>query len=115
MQILKGLNPMQRQAVKFEGRPLLILAGAGSGKTSVLTTRIAYLVSGRDIAPQSILAVTFTNKAAFGIKERLKRLLGDKAQGLWLGTFHSVGLRIFKKNGHLAGINKDLTIYDDAA
>jgi len=113
MQILKGLNPMQRQAATFEGGPLLILAGAGSGKTSVLTTRIAYLVSGRDIAPQSILAVTFTNKAAFEIKERLKRLLGDKALGLWLGTFHSVGLRILKKHGHLTGINKDLTIYDD--
>ncbi|MBI5598624.1 MAG: UvrD-helicase domain-containing protein [Deltaproteobacteria bacterium] len=113
MPFLKELNPLQKEAATFEGGPLLILAGAGSGKTKVLTTRIAHLVRNRGIAPEGILAVTFTNKAAGEMRERLRVLLGAKAEKLWLGTFHSLGLRILKKEGHLIGLNRNMTVYGD--
>jgi DNA helicase-2/ATP-dependent DNA helicase PcrA len=113
MPFLKELNSMQKEATTFDKGPLLILAGAGSGKTRVLTTRIAYLVLKMGLPAERILAVTFTNKAAGEMRERLAQLMGEEAKKLWLGTFHSLGLRILKKEGHLLGLGPELTIYND--
>ncbi|MBI5328382.1 MAG: DNA helicase PcrA [Deltaproteobacteria bacterium] len=113
MDILKHLNPQQSDAVKKTDGPILILAGAGSGKTRVLTHRIAHLIKDKNIPPQKILAVTFTNKAAGEMKERLEKILGSKAKDLWLGTFHSTGLRILRKDGHNIGIAPNFIVYDD--
>ncbi|MBI5560403.1 MAG: UvrD-helicase domain-containing protein [Deltaproteobacteria bacterium] len=113
MTFLKELNPVQKEAATFEGGPLLVIAGAGSGKTRVLTSRIAYLVLKKGVAAERILSVTFTNKAAGEMRERLRGLLGKEADRLWLGTFHSVGLRILKKDGRLIGIDRDFTVYGD--
>jgi len=112
--ILDGLNPEQREAVKSTEGPLLVLAGAGSGKTRVLTQRIAYLIGSCGIAPESILAVTFTNKAAGEMRERVEKLLGPEVRSLWLATFHSVCVRILRRDiGHL-GFSRGFVIYDDA-
>src|SRR5260370_14340066 len=97
--LLDGLNPQQRAAVLHEGGPLLIVAGAGSGKTRVLTHRIAYLVAERDAAPSEILAITFTNKAAGEMAARAQSLTGAKARGMWLLTFHSACVRILRRRG----------------
>lgn len=113
MPFLKSLNPVQRQAVTFGDGPLLILAGAGSGKTRVLASRVAYLVNARGIPPENILAVTFTNKAAGEMRERLKRLIGFESSNLWLGTFHSLGLRIIRREMKAAGAATELTVYND--
>ncbi|MBI3397973.1 MAG: UvrD-helicase domain-containing protein [Deltaproteobacteria bacterium] len=113
MDILRHLNPQQSNAVKKTDGPILILAGAGSGKTRVLTHRIAYLIREKDISPFNILAVTFTNKAAGEMKERLEKILGPKAKDLLLGTFHSTGLRILRKDGHNIGIDPNFVVYDD--
>lgn len=113
MDILKHLNPQQSDAVKKTDGPILILAGAGSGKTRVLTHRIAYLIQGKAVSPHSILAVTFTNKAAGEMKERLEKILGAKAGDLLLGTFHSTGLRILRKDGYNIGIDPNFIVYDD--
>lgn len=113
MEILKHLNPQQADAVKKTDGPVLILAGAGSGKTRVLTYRIAYLIMGKAIPPHNILAVTFTNKAAGEMKERLEKILGPMARDLLLGTFHSNGLRILRKDGHYIGIDPNSIVYDD--
>jgi DNA helicase II / ATP-dependent DNA helicase PcrA len=113
MEILKHLNPQQADAVKKTDGPVLILAGAGSGKTRVLTYRIAYLIMGKAIPPHNILAVTFTNKAAGEMKDRLEKILGQMARDLLLGTFHSIGLRILRKDGHSIGIDPNFIIYDD--
>ncbi len=115
MPYLKALNPLQREAVTFDGGPLLILAGAGSGKTRVLTTRISHLIQDGNISPERILAVTFTNKAAGEMKERINSLIGEKAKGLWLGTFHSIGLRILRAEGRHIGITDgfNITVYND--
>ncbi|MBW2293335.1 MAG: UvrD-helicase domain-containing protein [Deltaproteobacteria bacterium] len=112
--MLDGLNPEQREAVQCVEGPLLVLAGAGSGKTRVLTHRIAYLIGHCGIPTESILAVTFTNKAAKEMRERVEKALGADAAGLWLGTFHSTCVRILRREiGHL-GRSRGFVIYDDA-
>ncbi len=111
MPFLKRLNPVQHEAVTYGDGPLLILAGAGSGKTSVLTSRIAYLVERAGVDPSSIFAVTFTNKAAGEMSERLHDLIGHKAHSLWLGTFHSLGLRILRTEA--SANSHGLTVYGD--
>ncbi|MCK4260410.1 MAG: DNA helicase PcrA [Halanaerobiales bacterium] len=113
MNIVQGLNPEQAQAVQHIDGPLLLLAGAGSGKTRVLTHRIAYLIQ-QGIYPYNILSVTFTNKAANEMKERVKRLLGQGGEGLWLGTFHSICLRILRREIEKLGYKSNFVIYDTA-
>jgi DNA helicase-2/ATP-dependent DNA helicase PcrA len=110
--LLDTLNPAQKEAVlKTEG-PLLVLAGAGSGKTRVLTTRLARLVQEHGVQPRNILAVTFTNKAAGEMRERVARMLGDDPKGLWIGTFHAIGARMLRMAPEFAGRTKQFTIYD---
>src|SRR5207244_1839888 len=110
---LAGLNPAQREAVlHFEG-PMLVLAGAGSGKTRVLTTRIARLIEHHGVDPSRILAVTFTNKAAGEMRERIARLLGEEPKGMWSGTFHAIGARILRTSAHQVGRTSSFTIYDE--
>ncbi len=113
MEILSRLNPRQIDAVTRTDGPILILAGAGSGKTRVLTHRIAYLIKEKGISPQNILAVTFTNKASGEMRERLEKILGPLAENIWLGTFHSIGLRILRKDGYHIGIDPNFIVYDD--
>ncbi|MGW8266676.1 MAG: ATP-dependent helicase, partial [Longimicrobiales bacterium] len=109
---LKGLNPQQKEAVHhFEG-PLLVLAGAGSGKTRVLTARICHLVRHHGVPPNRILAVTFTNKAAGEMRDRVRGLLGEDPAGMWLGTFHSLGARILRRHAPRLGWSSTFTIYD---
>ncbi len=110
---LAGLNPAQREAVlHFEG-PMLVLAGAGSGKTRVLTTRIARLIEHHGIDPSKILAVTFTNKAAGEMRDRIARLLGEEPKGMWSGTFHAIGARILRSSARHVGRTSSFTIYDE--
>src|ERR1700739_767361 len=97
--LLDGLNAAQRSAVEAPDGPLLIFAGAGSGKTRVLTYRIAHLIRTRDVRPHEICAVTFTNKAAKEMRTRLEALLGESVSGMWLGTFHSIGVRMLRRDG----------------
>ena len=107
------LNPAQREAVEhFEG-PLLVLAGAGSGKTRVLTARIARLIEHHGVVPSHILAVTFTNKAAGEMRSRVARLLGEEPEGMWIGTFHSIGARMLRREAPLVGRTPAFTIYDE--
>ena len=109
---LEELNQEQREAVDhFEG-PLLVLAGAGSGKTRVLTTRIAHLIHERGVPPDRILAVTFTNKAAGELRDRISGLLGEAPKGMWTGTFHALGARILRRHAPLLGWNNTFTIFD---
>lgn len=112
-QLLDGLNPQQRQAVVHEGSPLLIVAGAGSGKTAVLTRRIAYLIAARGVGVGQILAITFTNKAAAEMRERVVGLVGEKARYMWVSTFHSTCVRILRNQAALIeGLNSNFSIYD---
>ena len=106
------LNPAQREAVEHPGGPLLVLAGAGSGKTRVLTARIAHLITTLHIAPQRIFAVTFTNKAAGEMRTRIAQLLGADPRGLWIGTFHSLSARLLRREAPLLGFGSNFTIYD---
>jgi DNA helicase-2/ATP-dependent DNA helicase PcrA len=111
--MVAGLNPAQREAVLTVEGPLLVLAGAGSGKTRVLTTRIAHLIERHGVDPREILAVTFTNKAAGEMRERIARLLGHEPAGMWVGTFHAIGARIVRAQAHLVGRTPAFTIYDE--
>jgi len=106
------LNPAQREAVEHPGGPLLVLAGAGSGKTRVLTARIAHLITALHVAPQRIFAVTFTNKAAGEMRTRIGQLLGADPRGLWIGTFHSLSARLLRREAPLLGFGPNFTIYD---
>jgi DNA helicase II / ATP-dependent DNA helicase PcrA len=108
-----SLNPAQREAVEHVEGPILVLAGAGSGKTRVLTTRIAALIDHHGVPPDRIFAVTFTNKAAGEMKERIGRLLRRDPSGLWIGTFHSLSARLLRREAELLGFNRRFTIYDE--
>ena len=108
-----ALNPAQREAVEHVHGPLLVLAGAGSGKTRVLTTRIATLIDRHGVPPDRIFAVTFTNKAAGEMKHRIGRLLGRDPSGLWIGTFHSLSARLLRREAELLGFTRQFTIYDE--
>src|SRR5882757_1297332 len=112
--LLDGLNPQQREAVLYRGPSLLIVAGAGSGKTSVLTRRIAGLIQTREAWPSQILAITFTNKAAAEMRERVQALVGGAADGMWISTFHSACVRILRRQAEAMGMTGSFTIYDSA-
>ncbi|WP_259557596.1 DNA helicase PcrA [Brachybacterium sillae] len=112
--LVDGLNPPQREAVEHRGSPLLIVAGAGSGKTRVLTRRIAHLLATREALPGEILAITFTNKAAAEMRERVEELVGPAARGMWVSTFHSACVRILRREAEAAGLRSSFTIYDAA-
>jgi len=116
MMILESetLNDIQAQAVEHTDGPVLIFAGAGSGKTRVLTHRIAYLLGEKEVAPDRILAVTFTNKAAGEMKTRLERMVGSKSRDLWVGTFHAMCVRVLRRDGTRIGISPSFAIIDDA-
>jgi DNA helicase-2/ATP-dependent DNA helicase PcrA len=111
--LLSALNPQQKDAVLNNKGPLLVLAGAGSGKTRVITYKFAYLTSVLKIPPASILAMTFTNKAAGEMKERVEGLTGKSVKGLWIGTFHSLSARILRREIDKLGFQKDFCIYDN--
>jgi DNA helicase-2/ATP-dependent DNA helicase PcrA len=108
-----ALNPAQQEAVEHVHGPMLVLAGAGSGKTRVLTTRIATLIERHGVPPQRIFAVTFTNKAAGEMKQRIGRLLQRDPSGLWIGTFHSLSARLLRREAELLGFSRHFTIYDE--
>ena len=109
---LGGLNPVQRQAVEALDGPVLVLAGAGTGKTRVLTARLVHLLATARAMPSHILAVTFTNKAANEMRQRVEHLLGRPVEGWWLGTFHSIGTRILRRHAEVAGLRPNFTILD---
>ncbi len=112
-ELLEGLNPQQRHAVLHQGSPLLIVAGAGSGKTAVLTRRIAYLLAAREVGVGQVLAITFTNKAAAEMRERVVQLVGPRARSMWVSTFHSTCVRILRNQASLLpGLNSNFSIYD---
>ena len=113
-QLLEGLNEQQRAAVVHHGGPLLIVAGAGSGKTRVLTHRIAHLLGARHVHPGAILAITFTNKAAGEMKERVEDLVGPRANAMWVSTFHSACVRILRRESKVLGFTSSFSIYDAA-
>ena len=113
MSILDGLNPAQRQAAQSTSGPLLILAGAGSGKTRVLTYRIAHLVCELGLPPWNLLAVTFTNKAAGEMRSRVEALVGEAAKNLWIGTFHAICARLLRQSAEAFGLDRNFTIYDE--
>ncbi|HET8582097.1 MAG TPA: UvrD-helicase domain-containing protein, partial [Jatrophihabitans sp.] len=110
--LLDGLNPQQRAAVVHHGGPLLIVAGAGSGKTRVLTHRIAYLLAERKVTPGQILAITFTNKAAGEMKQRVAALVGPRARSMWVSTFHSMCVRLLRYESKAVGLKSSFSIYD---
>lgn len=112
--LLDGLNPPQQAAVTHAGGPLLVIAGAGSGKTRVLTRRIAYLLGVRDVKPYEVLAITFTNKAAGEMKERVADLVGDRAKSMWVSTFHSACVRMLRQEAARLGYTNSFTIYDSS-
>lgn len=113
-QLLEGLNPQQREAVLHEGSPLLIVAGAGSGKTRVLAHRIAYLLAARGVRPGQVLAITFTNKAAGEMRERVAALVGPRSASMWVSTFHSACVRILRREAGRVGLKSSFSIYDAA-
>src|SRR6476660_7507400 len=110
--LLNGLNPEQQTAVKATDGPLLIMAGAGSGKTRVLTHRIGYLIVEKQVNPYNILAITFTNKAAREMRERISKMMGGVAEDIWISTFHSMCVRILRRDIDRIGFNRNFTILD---
>src|SRR3954466_4421188 len=114
MQFLDTLNPEQRDAVLHTRGPLLILAGAGSGKTRVITSRIAYLVGDGHARPNEVLAVTFTNKAAAELRTRVETLLGESCGVIWVSTFHSICARLLRREAPAIGLSRDFVIYDSS-
>src|SRR5438045_2441460 len=114
MQFLETLNPEQREAVLHIRGPLLILAGAGSGKTRVITSRITYLVGDGHAEPHEVLAVTFTNKAAEEMRARVEALLGSECSGMWMSTFHSLCARLLRREAPAIGLSRDFVIYDSS-
>jgi DNA helicase II / ATP-dependent DNA helicase PcrA len=111
--LLANLNPPQQEAVTHGDGPLLIFAGAGSGKTRVLTARIAYLIASRRVWPDRLLAVTFTNKAAREMRLRVESLVGEQARRMWVGTFHASAVRILRREASSLGITPSFVIFDD--
>src|ERR1700710_2770436 len=112
-QLLDGLNPQQREAVLHEGSPVLLVAGAVSGKPAVLPRRIAYLLAAREVGVGQVLAITFTNKAAAEMRERVVQLIGPRAKSMWVSTFHSTCVRILRNQASLLpGLNSNFSIYD---
>src|SRR5579884_3410200 len=109
---LAALNPAQARAVEALDGPVLVLAGAGTGKTRVLTTRLAHILATRRAYPGELLAVTFTNKAAREMKERLDAMIGQAAEGVWLGTFHALAARILRRHAEAVGLRSSFTILD---
>src|SRR6187397_3450277 len=114
MSFLDALNPEQRQAVLHVNGALLILAGAGSGKTRVITSRVAYLVGNGHAEPHEVLAVTFTNKAAEEMRARVEALLGSDVSGMWVSTFHSLCARLLRREAPAIGLSRDFVIYDSS-
>ncbi len=111
--LLDGLNPPQREAVECTEGPVLMLAGAGTGKTAALTTRLANLIRQRKAWPSEILCVTFTNRAAREMRERVGHLIGPEVEGMpWLGTFHAIAAKILRRHAELAGLQSNYTIID---
>lgn len=110
--IIKGLNDKQKEAVTYTEGPCLVIAGAGSGKTKVLTHKIAYLISEKGIKPWNILSITFTNKAANEMKERISNLVEDEAKDIWMGTFHSICVRILRRFIDRIGFDTSFIIFD---
>ena len=111
--LMRGLNPAQHEAVMHDDGPMLVLAGAGSGKTKVLTTRIARLLGSNGVSPHEVLAVTFTNKAAGEMRDRIARMLGYAPKGMWCGTFHALGARLLRGVAPIVGREANFTIYDE--
>src|SRR4030095_10077847 len=114
MQFLEKLNKEQREAVLHRDGPLLILAGAGSGKTRVITFRIAYLIGDGHASPDEVLAVTFTNKASEEMRERVESLIGSTAEGVWLSNFRSMCARLLRREAPKIGLSRDFVIYDSS-
>jgi DNA helicase-2/ATP-dependent DNA helicase PcrA len=114
MDFLTKLNPEQREAVLHLDGPLLILAGAGSGKTRVITYRIAYIIGDGHAEADQVLAVTFTNKAAQEMRERVTALIGEDAEGIWLSTFHALCARLLRREAPKIGLSRDFVIYDSS-
>ena len=112
MNLLEGLNDKQYEAVVETEGPCLVIAGAGSGKTKVLTHKIAYLMAEKNVKPWNILAITFTNKAANEMKDRVEKLVGDVAKDMWIGTFHSICVRILRKQIDRLGFDNSFIIFD---
>src|SRR5215467_12049799 len=114
MDFLSSLNPSQREAVLHTDGPLLILAGAGSGKTRVITHRMAYIIGSGHATPDQVLAVTFTNKAAEEMRGRVEQLLGEDCRSIWLSTFHSLCARLLRREAPAIGLTRDFVIYDSS-
>ena len=110
--LIEGLNDKQKEAVVATEGPCLVIAGAGSGKTKVLTHKIAYLISEKNVKPYNILAITFTNKAASEMKQRVEKIVGDVAQEMWMGTFHSICVRILRRFIDRIGFDTSFLIFD---
>src|SRR5699024_11305000 len=114
LDLLARLNERQKEAVKTTEGPLLIMAGAGSGKTRVLTHRIAYLIDEKAVSPRNILAITFTNKAAREMKDRVRNLVGTESEAMWVSTFHSMCVRILRRDIERIGYSRNFTIIDSS-